>query len=44
MFDELRGIVARDYDAFSGVALEGFFRWKSIGEGRYSRIGIMVCH
>ena len=39
MFDELRGIVTRDYDAFSGVALEGFFRWKSIGEGRYSRIG-----
>ena len=39
MFDELRGIVTRDYDVFSGVALEGYFRWKSIGEGRYTRIG-----
>ena len=39
MFDELRGIVTRDYDVFSGMALEGYFRWKSIGEERYSRIG-----
>lgn len=39
MFDELRNIVERDYDVFSGRALEGYFRSKFIEERRYSRIG-----
>ena len=39
MFDELRGIVERDYDVFSGKALEGYFRRKFIEERKYSRIG-----
>ena len=39
MHRELREIVERDYDVFSGVALEGYFRRKFVGEGRYSRIG-----
>lgn len=39
MFDELRGIVERDYDVFSGRALEGYFRSKFIENRRYSRIG-----
>lgn len=39
MFDELRGIVERDYEVFSGQALEDYFRQKSIGERLYSRLG-----
>ena len=39
MFDELRGIVGRDYDVFSGKALEGYFRSKFIEERKYSRLG-----
>ncbi len=39
MFDELKGLVERDYDVFSGQALEDYFRQKSIGEHRYSRLG-----
>ena len=39
MHRELREIVERDYDVFSGIALEGYFRRKFVGEGRYSRIG-----
>ena len=39
MFDELRGIVERDYEVFSGQALEDYFRRKSIDEHRYSRLG-----
>lgn len=39
MFDELRGIIERDYDVFSGRALEGYFRSKFIELHRYSRIG-----
>lgn len=39
MFDELRGIVERDYEVFSGQALEDYFRQKSIGEHLYSRLG-----
>ena len=39
MFDELRGIVGRDYEVFSGQALEDYFRQKSIGERLYSRLG-----
>ena len=39
MFKELRGIVERDYDVFSGIALEGYFAAKFVEERRYSRIG-----
>ena len=39
MYDELRNVVKRDYESFSGHALEGYFREKFISEGRYSRIG-----
>ena len=39
MFDELRGIVERDYEVFSGQSLEDYFRQKSIGERLYSRLG-----
>ena len=39
MHRQLREIVERDYDVFSGIALEGYFRRKFIEEGRYSRIG-----
>ena len=39
MFDELGGIVNRDYDVFSGRALEGYFRNKFIEGKRYTRIG-----
>ena len=38
-YEELRGIVARDYKVFSGYALEGYFRAKFIGEHAYTRIG-----
>ena len=39
MYDELRNVVKRDYEVFSGHALEGYFREKFILEGRYSRMG-----
>ena len=39
MYDELRKMVKRDYEIFSGHALEGYFREKFISEGRYSRMG-----
>lgn len=39
MFPQLQEIVERDYEAFSGHALEGYFRQKFIEEGRYSRMG-----
>ena len=39
MFDQLKGLVERDYEVFSGHALEGYFRQKFIEEGRYSRLG-----
>jgi len=39
MFDELRGLVSRDYEVFSGLALEGLFR-AEFSEGHvYSRMG-----
>ena len=38
-FDELRELVERDYDVFTGIALEGYFRQKFIEERKYSRIG-----
>lgn len=37
--DELRRIVRRDFDVFSGVALERYFHWKFICEKRYVRMG-----
>ena len=39
MFSQLQGLVERDYEVFSGHALEGYFRQKFIEEGRYSRLG-----
>ena len=39
MYDELRGIVKRDYEVFSGHALQGYFREKFMEQGRYSRMG-----
>ena len=39
MFGELRDLVERDYDVFTGIALEGYFRTKFIEERKYSRIG-----
>ena len=39
MFAQLQGLVERDYEVFSGHALEGYFRQKFIEEGRYSRMG-----
>lgn len=38
-YEELRGIVMRDYKLFSGQALEGYFRSKFIGQHAYTRIG-----
>lgn len=38
-YEELRGIVIRDYKVFSGFALEGYFRAKFIDEHAYTRIG-----
>ena len=39
MFEELRGIVRRDYEVFSGIALEGFFRARFMEGHAYSRMG-----
>ena len=39
MFDELVFIVERDFDVFSGFALERYFRQKFIEERRYTKIG-----
>ncbi len=38
-YGELREIIARDYKAFSGLALEGYFRAKFVGEHAYTKIG-----
>ena len=38
-FDVLKAILQRDYDVFSGFALERYFRQKFIEEQRYTRIG-----
>ena len=38
-YDVLRDILRRDYEVFSGLALEGYFREKFIEEKRYTRIG-----
>jgi len=39
MFDELRGLVMRDYETFSGQALEGLFRARFAERQAYSRMG-----
>ena len=38
-FDVLREFLRRDYDAFSGHALEGWFREKFVEERRYTGLG-----
>ncbi len=38
-FDLLRDILRRDYETFSGIALEGYFRQRLIEEQRYTKIG-----
>ena len=37
-FDALREIAARDFNQFSGFALERYFRWKFTEEKRYTRM------
>ena len=39
LFDELREVVARDYEVFSGLALEGYFRSRFVEEHAYTRMG-----
>ena len=39
MFEELRGLVERDYGVFAGIALEGYFKTKFVEERKYSRLG-----
>jgi len=39
MFDELRGLVSRDYEVFSGLTLEGLFRAEFSERHAYSRMG-----
>lgn len=36
---KLLDIIQRDYDTFSGLMLERYFRDEMIAEGRYTRIG-----
>ena len=37
--EELRRIAQRDFDVFSGLALERYFHWKFVCEKRYVRMG-----
>ena len=37
-FDVMRGYAARDYEVFSGYALEQYFTWKFIEEKKYTRM------
>lgn len=39
MFDELRSLVMRDYEVFSGLALEGLFRARFAEAHAYSQMG-----
>lgn len=39
MFDELLALVTRDFEVFSGTALEWYFKAKFFEERRYTRIG-----
>ena len=38
-FQELRDLVAQDFDAFTGYALERYFYWKFIEDTHYVRMG-----
>lgn len=38
-FDVLQSILERDYETFSGFALDGYFREKLIEERAYTRLG-----
>ena len=38
-FNELRSLVARDLDVFSGYALERYFFWKFAEDTSYTRMG-----
>lgn len=38
-YDQLRQIAARDFDVFSGYALERFFYWKFAEETTYTKMG-----
>ena len=38
-FNELRSLVARDLDVFSGYALERYFFWKFVEDTSYTRMG-----
>ena len=38
-YERLRQFVLRDYKAFSGIALEGYFRRRLAEEGTWTRIG-----
>ena len=38
-FEELRKLVQRDFDQFSGFALERYFFWKFIEDAGYTRMG-----
>ena len=38
-FKELQSLVAKDIDAFSGYALERYFRWKFTEDTSYTRMG-----
>lgn len=38
-FDVLQDIAARDFDTFSGFALERYFHWKFLEEARYTHMG-----
>ena len=37
--DQVRAIAARDFDVFSGYALERYFHWKFVEEGSYTTMG-----
>ena len=37
-FDVMRNLAERDYEVFSGRALEQYFRWKFIEEKKYTRM------
>ena len=38
-YDRLLDIAKRDFDVFAGYALERYFIWKFMSEGRYTRMG-----
>lgn len=38
-FEQLQQLVARDFDAFSGFALERYFYWKFVDESTYTKMG-----